>query len=274
VKASALKESLRQGHVAIGTWVFEFNSPGIARLLASTGVDFVVYDMEHSGFGIDTIRALISQARPLNLAALVRPPAGEYHLIAPVLDAGANGIIVPKVESAKQAAEIVNACRYYPEGNRGAAFSVSHDDYLPGDVAVKMKTANDAMICGILIETAAGVEKVDEIVSVPGLDLVWVGFLDLSISMRIPGQYDNPQFKEALRRVGRACEGRGIPMGILAKDSSQSLQYVRMGFRCISFSGDIWLLQDALTKGIQEVRRGLATDSGKTGQAGAGTREQ
>src|SRR6266566_3349525 len=100
----AIKEVLRAGGVVLGTWVFEFNSPGIARLLASTGVDYVVYDMEHSGFGMDSIRMLISQTRPLNLAALVRPPAGEYHLIAPVLDAGANGIIVPKVESGEQAA--------------------------------------------------------------------------------------------------------------------------------------------------------------------------
>src|SRR5207253_1642109 len=128
--ASDLKVCFRQRRVVIGTWVFEFNSPGIARLLASTGVDYVVYDMEHSGFGMDSIRALISQTRPLNIAALVRPPAGEYHLIAPVLDAGANGIIVPKVESREQAARIVDACKYYPEGHRGAAFSVAHDDYL------------------------------------------------------------------------------------------------------------------------------------------------
>ncbi len=78
-----IKRLLHEGKAVIGTWVYEFNSPGLPRLLKSTGVDFVVYDMEHSGFGIDTVRTLIALSRPLNLAALVRPPAGQYHLIAP-----------------------------------------------------------------------------------------------------------------------------------------------------------------------------------------------
>ena len=263
MKASALKDSLRKGRIVIGTWVFEFNSPGIARLLASTGVDFVVYDMEHSGFGIESIRSLISQSRPLNLAALVRPPASDCHLIAPLLDAGANGVIVPKVESADQAAKIIDTCKYYPEGHRGAAFSVAHDDFLPGDIAGKMNAANDAMVCALLIETVQGVEKVDEIVAIPGIDLIWAGFLDLSISMGIPGEYDNPRFTQALTRVLRAGESRGIPVGILAKDVRQSMQYVNLGFRCISYSGDIWLLQETLTQGINEIRRGLASGSEK-----------
>ena len=148
MKALALKEAFRQNQAVIGTWVFEFNSSGIARLLASTGVDFVVYDMEHSGFGMDSIKALLSQSRPLDLAVLVRPPAGEYHLIGPLLDAGANGIIVPKVESAREAERIADACRYFPLGHRGAAFSISHDDYLSGNIPQKMKAANDGMICG------------------------------------------------------------------------------------------------------------------------------
>jgi len=264
LKALALKECLRQRRVVIGTWVFEFNTPGIARLLASTGVDFVVYDMEHSGFGMDSIRMLMAQTRPLNLAALVRPPAGENHLVAPLLDAGANGVIVPKVENASQAAKIVDACRYHPEGHRGAAFSVAHDDYLPGDIADKMKAANDGMICAVLIETVAGVENVDGIVSVPGIDLVWVGFLDLSISMGIPGQFEDSRFKRALARILDACESREVPVGILAKDAHEALQYIHQGFRCISYSGDIWLLQGALAQGVNEVRRGLASGSPKT----------
>jgi 2-keto-3-deoxy-L-rhamnonate aldolase RhmA len=274
LKAPGLKECFRLRRVVIGTWVFEFNSPGIARLLASTGVDFVVYDMEHSGFGMDSIRMLLSQTRSLNLAALVRPPAGEYHLIAPVLDAGANGIIVPKVENAGQVAKVVDACKYYPEGHRGAAFSVAHDDYLPGDVTNKMIAANDGMICALLVETVPGLENVDEIVSVPGIDLVWVGFLDLSLSMGLPGQFEHPRFKQALARILDACESRGIPVGILANDVHQSMQYIKLGFRCISYSGDIWLLQGALAQGVNEVRRGLESGSEKAGLTGDRIRTQ
>ena len=127
-----MKAALRNRQVVLGTWVFEFNTSGIPRLLASTGVDFAVYDMEHSGFGMDSVRNLVSLSRSLNLASLVRPPAAKYHLIAPLLDAGASGIIAPMVETVEQAMEVTQACRYPPQGRRGAAFSVSHDDFLPG----------------------------------------------------------------------------------------------------------------------------------------------
>src|SRR2546428_7031760 len=125
--------------------------------------------MDRGGFGMDRIRALSPQAGPLDLAVLVSPPAGEYHLIGPLLDAGATGIIVPKVEGAREAERIADACRYFPLGHRGAAFSISHDDYLSGNIPQKMKAANDGMICGLLVETTAGVENVEEIVSVPGV---------------------------------------------------------------------------------------------------------
>lgn len=84
-----IKEAFRQGKTVVGTWVFGFNMPGIPRLLASTGIDFVIYDMEHSGFGLDSVRGLIAESRPLELAGLVRPRGNEYHLIAPLLDVGA-----------------------------------------------------------------------------------------------------------------------------------------------------------------------------------------
>jgi 2-keto-3-deoxy-L-rhamnonate aldolase RhmA len=235
--------------------VFEFNTPGIARLLASTGIDFVVYDMEHSGFGIDSVRQLIAQTRPLDLAALVRPAANEYELIAPLLDAGASGVIVPKVETASEVSKLVAACKYYPEGNRGAAFSIAHDDFLPGDVPAKMKAANESMLCGILIETMEGVQNLQEILAVKGVDLVWVGFLDLSVSMGIPGLFTHPRFREAADRILQVSKACGIPVGILSNGCEQAGEHLRQGYRCISYGGDLWLLQRALSEGVQAVRR-------------------
>lgn len=255
MNSHAIKQALEKGDVVVGTWIFEFATPGIARLLASTGVDFVVYDMEHSGFGLDTVRTLIAQTRPLNLAALVRPPANESHLIAPLLDAGASGVIVPKMETASDAARLVDACRYFPDGHRGAAFSIAHDDFLPGDVAAKMKAANEGIICGILIETAKGVENLEEILAVKGVDLVWVGFLDLSLSLGIPGQFAHPQFKAAVERILQVSKAHKKAVGILSANPGQAREHVRQGFQCIGYGGDIWLLQRALMEGVQTVRR-------------------
>lgn len=251
-----LKAAWREGKLTVGTWVFEFNSPGIARLLASTGVDFVVYDQEHSGFGMDTIRGLLAQTRPLNLAALVRPPANEYPLIAPVLDAGASGVIIPNVQTASEAKKVTDACRYTPRGQRGAAFAVAHDDFRAGDVPAKMQAANDAMVCGLLIESVQGVENLEEIVALEGVDLIWVGFLDLSLSMGIPGQYRHPDFLKAVARIADVCKARKKPAGILSNDPEQAKKYVHLGFQCICYGGDIWVLQRALTEGIQFIRRG------------------
>jgi 2-keto-3-deoxy-L-rhamnonate aldolase RhmA len=253
----ALKQTLREGRVALGTWVFEFNTPGIARLLASAGAEFVVYDMEHSGFGIETLRNLVPLSRAVDLAVLVRPPAGDYHLIAPLLDVGVGGVIVPRVETASDASRVADACRYCPTGHRGAAFSIAHDDFRSGDVAAKMKAANEAVICGLLIETKSGVENINSILNVPGVDLIWVGFLDLSLSLGIPGQYSHPQFEAAVSHILTACESYQMPVGILADRPESALDRVRQGFRCISYSGDLWLLQRALTEGIQAIRQGL-----------------
>jgi 2-keto-3-deoxy-L-rhamnonate aldolase RhmA len=262
----AMKRALEYGETLVGTWVFEFATPGIARLLASTQIDFVVYDMEHSGFGLECIRQLLAQTRPLSLTALVRPPANEPHLIAPLLDVGASGVIIPKVETACEASRLVDACRYFPAGHRGAAFSIAHDDFLPGQVADKMRAANDAVICGILVETAQGVENLDEILSVKGIDLVWVGFLDLSLSLGIPGQFTHPRFKEAVQRILEVSKARAKPVGILSGSAEEARQHLRQGFQCISYSGDIWLLQQALSEGVRairsEVERMRKSDSG------------
>ena len=258
MNALEIKDSVQQGKVAIGTWIFEFDSPGVPRLLKSAGVDFVIYDMEHSGFGIDTVRNLIALSKPLNLAALVRPPAAKYHLIAPLLDIGAAGIIAPMVESGKHASEVAESCRYSPQGRRGAAFSVAHDDFLPGDVSTKMKAANEAMLCGVLIESERGVGNLDEILAVPGIDLVWMGHLDLSITMGIPGQFEHPRFLETADRIIKKCQHHNIPLGILVNNPNQGIERVRQGFRFISYSGDLWLFQRALLEGVRGIREGLS----------------
>lgn len=255
INSLELKSGWRKGAITVGTWVFEFNTPGIPRLLASTGIDFVIYDQEHSGFGMDSIRTLLALTRPLNVAALVRPAVNEYHAIAPLLDAGAAGVIIPNVRTASEARKIADACRYCPQGNRGAAFSIAHDDFVVGDVTAKMKLANEAMVCGVLIESIEGVDNIEAILSIEGIDLVWVGFLDLSLSMGCPGQFQHPKIEEAVSRIVQVCRNHRKPAGILCNDAEQAQKYVQQGFQCISYGGDIWLLQRELSRGVDSIRR-------------------
>ena len=119
-----------------------------------------------------------------------------------------------------------------------------------------MQAANDAMVCAVLIESAAGVENLEEILEVEGVDLVWVGFLDLSLSMGIPGQFGHPEFEKAVGRIRDVCKAHGKPAGIMANDPEQGKKYVQQGYRCLCYGGDIWLFQRTLTEGIQAIRRG------------------
>ena len=147
---------------------------------------------------------------------MVRVPATQYHLIARPLDVGAMGLMVPMVESAEQAQTIVDSAKYPPVGRRGAAFGVAHDDYTGGDIIEKMDIANDEVLLIAQIETARGVENVDAIAAVDGIDVLWIGHFDLTNSLGIPGQFSHPTYLEAVERVLEACQRHGKAPGIMA----------------------------------------------------------
>src|SRR5207245_580473 len=113
---------------------------GIGRIIASSGADFAIFDMEHSGWSTETVKSLVASCGGTGLIPMARVPAAQYHLIARVLDVGAMGIMVPMVQSEEQAHLIVQSAKYPPVGRRGAAFGVAHDDYISGNGAVKMRS--------------------------------------------------------------------------------------------------------------------------------------
>ena len=254
MRANKAKRTLKQGGVSIGTMFFEFNTTGIARIAANAGADFALFDTEHTGWDADTIRMLMATARAADIVPLVRVPATQYHLIARPLDLGAMGIMIPMVESQEQAQVLVRSAKYPPEGGRGAAFGVAHDDYTGGDVPEKMKRANDEVLLIGLVETVAGIENVDKIAAVDGLDVLWIGHFDLTNSMGIPGQFTHPRFLEAVDSVLEACARHGKAAGFMAADVETGTKLIGQGFRCISYSGDIWLFSQALRAGVSALK--------------------
>jgi 2-dehydro-3-deoxyglucarate aldolase/4-hydroxy-2-oxoheptanedioate aldolase len=248
------KHILRDGGVALGTMVFEFNSPGIARLATNAGADFALFDMEHTGWSIETIRGLIATSRPHELTPLVRVPAAQYHFLARVLDVGAQGIMVPMVESAEQARVMVDSCKYPPVGRRGSAFGIAHDQYTGGDILEKIHSADREIMLIAQIETAIGLDKVEEIAAVEGIDALWVGQFDLSNFLGIPGQFSNPQFLGALERVIAACRKYNKFPCYMALSLPEAEARLRDGFKCLAYGGDLWLYQSALQSGLESIR--------------------
>ena len=254
MSANPVKDKLARGERVYGTMLFEFATPGIAAIVAAAGAEFLLYDTEHSGLGIETIKSQLGYARGLDLVPIVRVTGPQYHTIAPVLDAGARGIMVPMVETAETALAIVAATRYPPDGVRGAAFGVAHDGYRPGAVADKIAQANAQILVIAMIETAKGIDNVEAIAAVPGVDLLWLGHFDLTNSLGIPGQFEHPRFLGAVDRLVKAAEAAGKPLGYMGSTVANARTFLDRGFRAIAYSGDIWLLQEALASGLKQLR--------------------
>ena len=185
---ATIRSRVLAGEQVLGAMVFEFFSPGIPQIMAHAGCEYLIYDMEHTGTGFETLKAQVAHCRGLPVAPMVRVPRGEYHFLARALDIGMQGVMVPMVESGDEAARIAAACRYPPVGRRGAAFGFAHDDYQGGDPAAKIEHANASNLVIAQIETEKGLAEVDAIASTEGIDVLWVGHFDLANFLGIPGE--------------------------------------------------------------------------------------
>lgn len=253
-RPNPVKTTLAAGGTSLGTMAFEFASPGLAQIAANAGAEFIIFDMEHSGWGIDTIRQLLATSHGAGITPLVRVPAIVPHLLTGPLDAGAHGLMVPMVETPEQARLIVDVTRYPPAGRRGSAFGLAHDGYTGGDIVAKMQAANERLLLIAQIETEAGVDNVDAIAAINGIDVLWIGHFDLSASLGIPGEFDHPRYQNAVTEVLAACERHGKTPGIMAADVATAKQHIANGFRAIAYSGDLWIYGTALQRGLQELR--------------------
>jgi len=256
MRANPLKARLARGETLFGTMVFEFASPGLAPIVAGAGADFILLDMEHSGWSFETIKQQIANAHGVGLAPFVNPAGDDYNLITRSLDLGAFGVMVPVVETRAQAEAIVRATRYPPHGNRGSAFGVAHTDYRMGDIAATIAAANARTMVIVKLETAKGVANADEIMSVPGVDVGFVGHTDLSVSLGRPAEFDHPEFVAARDRVLEACARHGKTAGCLVGSPEWGRTWIARGFRFVAYLGDIWLLAGALKGGIDAMKRG------------------
>ena len=255
MRTNHVKQAVQSGKSSIGTMVFEFNTSGIGRLTAEAGAEFTIYDMEHTGWSIETIRMLMATTRSTSMIPMVRIPVTEYHFVARVLDMGAMGIMAPMVESVEQARRLVASAKYPPVGRRGAAFTVAHDDYTGGGVMDKIDSANRESLLIAQIETADGLKHVQQIAAVDGIDVLWIGQFDLSISLGIPAQFDHPRFHEAVDQVLSACREHRKTAGFMATDIDTGRAMLDRGFRMLAYGGDLWLYQAALKQGIAAIKQ-------------------
>jgi 2-keto-3-deoxy-L-rhamnonate aldolase RhmA len=251
--ATEVRRRLYAGERVYGTMAFEFFTPGLIPLLHAAGCEYVVLDMEHSGVSIETIKQQIAYARGLDVAVWVRVPELRYAAVARVLDAGADGVMVPMLETAEQAKDLVRFARYR-HGERGCAFGMAHDHYRPGDPAAVMQSANQRIVLIALIETVKGIENCAAIMAAPGLDVGWLGHYDLTNDQGITGQFDHPRFVAAAERLAEACRVAGKTAASL----DASLDFLRAqaarGYRLLGYGQDIAVLRAGYSQGLRALR--------------------
>jgi len=255
MRDNPVKAKLAAGGRACGAMIFEFFSAGLPQICENAGAEFVLYDMEHTGLSFETLKTQIAHCRGLSIVPLVRVPRGEYHFIARALDVGALGVMVPMVGSAEEAAHIVACTRYPPAGRRGAAFGFAHDEYSGGDVAAKIAAIHARTLVIPQIETVEGLEAVEAMAAVPGVDALWLGHFDLTNFMGIPGAFRHPDYLAAVQRIVKACDAHGKAAGFLAADDAWAREYVAHGFRLLAYGLDQAMLGNALRRGLDTLRQ-------------------
>lgn len=253
MRDNPVKRALAAGGTPVGTMVCEFLTSNMPRLISSAGADFVLYDLEHSGFGIDRLRDLLPATNATGVVPLVRVPDAVYDSISRALDLGALGVMIPACESAEEARMLVESARFPPHGKRG--FGLLYQDvWEPGGLPDTLAKSNAETLLIVQIETDAGLEAVEEIAAVDGIDVLWIGQFDLTASLGIPGRFDTDVFREAVTRIVAAARATGKHVGMVCGTVEECRSMLAQGLSMIGYSFDTWLFEGALRAGIEALR--------------------
>ncbi|MEW4563922.1 aldolase/citrate lyase family protein [Bremerella sp. JC770] len=248
-------DRLRSGQTVIGSWI-HLNSPMAAEAMAQAGFDFLTIDLEHAPIDLADTFALFQAIRSGSpkCSPLVRLAGNSYHETKRFLDAGASGVIVPLVRTADEAIEIVRACKYPPQGERGLGFC--RDNRYGRDVETNFHSANDQKMVCVQIEHIEAVDNIDDILSVDGVDAAFIGPYDLSASMGIPGQFDHLDYQAATKRILQACQNHQVAPGVHVVPPNVELvrQKESEGYRLIAYSLDITLLLTETDRAILRLK--------------------
>ena len=253
-----IQQALKSGRSVIGTMIVQLRAPAFIQLFAAYGLEFFIIDMEHGSYSLETAADLIQVARLAGITPLVRLNEPHYHVISRLLDAGAQGIMTPRVETVEKVHKLLTASHYPPQGERGFSRLAAHINYAEVDVAAYVEYANQNLVNLIQIETARGVEEIESLITVPGVDGVIVGMEDLALSLGLGGDTRHALAVKMLDRIVTACEKHHVPWGLHLADVERLEQWIQRGMQLVTFSSDVWMFQQVLGSGVPLLRSAIA----------------
>jgi len=245
-----LKKILKENQISVGMWI-TLPCSDIPEALSRLGFDWFVFDTEHAPTSIETVQRLLPSLNGSNTSAIIRVAWNDMVMIKRALDIGPEGILVPWVNNKDDALKAVRACRYPPFGIRGvgprraAVYGLDSSYY---------KRANNDIALIVQIETQEAIDNVDEILSVDGIDSFFIGPQDLSFSLQVPHDYENPKFNAAIDNVLEAGRKAGKPAGIYTSGAQESIKYMKKGFKFLTLSSDIKNLVSQCKKELETVK--------------------
>ena len=238
------------GEACLGGWCMT-GSPYIAEAIARTGYDYVCLDMQHGLIGYEAVVQGLFAIAGTGASPVIRVPSHDSGMIGRVLDAGAEAVVVPLVETPEQAAAVAQACRYFPDGHRSIG-SIRGGYSLQGPVGA----VNKQVSCIVMIESMRGVENVDAICSVPGVDGIYIGPGDLALTLGLaPGLAHQPgAHADAIAHVRDRCIAHGLVAGIQCHSGLDALAMVKQGYRMVTVTTDSTVVRTGFAEELAVVR--------------------
>ena len=242
-----MKQKMQSGGLAVGMIVRLMRSVEVAAIAKSCGFDCLYIDLEHCSFSLETVSQISVTATALGITPIVRVPGMDPATISRTLETGAQGIIIPHLETRAQAEQVVQAAKFPPMGGRSLLGPNPHTLFRVGPAAQTMQAMNDAVLVVAMIESVLGVQNADDIASVPGLDMLLIGTNDLCNALGVPGQYDHPGVHEAYVQVAAACARHGKHLGVGGLNARPDIarQMIAFGASYVSAGSDTGFLMTA-----------------------------
>lgn len=247
---------MESGEVLLGGMLMELIRPALVKIYKHAGFDFIYTDNEHVLFsGLPEMAAFVQLARDNGMPIISKCPQLDRVEVARLLEAGVTGIQLPRTESRADIETLNDFMRFPPVGSRAGAPILGNVDYVwPNDVEDWMAKANEATLVVGHLETSKGLEHIEEITSTPGLDMLYVGPLDFSISLGHPGNFDHPQVREAMMHVLDHCRKNNVAFGTTAGSIEAAREWVASGARFFEVVDELSLLHQGAARMVDTYR--------------------
>jgi 2-dehydro-3-deoxyglucarate aldolase/4-hydroxy-2-oxoheptanedioate aldolase len=258
MRINRTRERLKAGKTVLGCAIQGYRSSEIPRVLAAAGFDYFFLDMEHGGFDLETAQDMIATGVAAGITPVVRVAELHYSLVARLLDVGAQGIILPRVEDPLLLEEALSWMRYPPGGKRGFGVMPAIVDYEQHTMAAMMEHLNQNTLTVVQFETRLAMERADELLAVAGIDVAMVGPADLTVSLGIPGQFDDPVLLETVERFVAKCNAYGVAPGIHCRSAALAKPWLERGMRLIGGGSEQMFLIERSKAAVADLRAGIA----------------